>query len=256
MSYICNMDYHQDVERISKSGLDLINKSPLHYWDRYLNPETEEKKTPALIMGSAVHTRILEPAEFGKQYITAPQVDRRTKAGKENWNKFIEDHPNHEILTAEQHLLIEKIHSQVYKHEQAKMLLSKLTEVEQVYIDGDRKCKPDGFTSINICIDLKTTDDASPRAFGRSAYKYRYDVQAAWYSDILKANDKQVDGFLFIAVEKTPPYAVACYVIEDDDMEIGRHKYTENYNTWKECKEKNIWPGFGLSKLELPNYGK
>lgn len=256
MFYICNMDYHKDVERISKSGLDLINKSPLHYYDRYYNRIKEEKKTPALLMGSAIHTKVLEPDEYGKVYAVAPEVDRRTKAGKADWDAFVSDHPEHEILTQEQDLLISNIHDAVYKHEQASVLLKRLISVEQVFTHEDKKCKPDGITMQDIMIDLKTTEDASPRGFGRSAYKYRYDVQAAWYMDILREKGHTIEGFVFIAVEKSPPFAVACYVIEDEDVEIGRQKYQENYNTWKECKESGNWPGFGISKLQLPNYGK
>lgn len=250
------MDYHKDTTKISKSGLDLINKSPLHYWDRYLNPNAEEKKTAAMTFGSAVHTRILEPHEFGKKYVTAPKIDKRTKDGILNWNAFISAHPNHEIISKEDDILIEKINNAVYNHYQASLLLSKLTIVEEVFIYNDMKCKPDGLTSLNIVIDLKTTEDASPYAFGRSAIKYRYDVQAAFYSDILEANNHKVEGFVFIAVEKTPPFAVAVYVIEEEDILRGREKYLENLKVWRECKSTNQWPGYGISKLMLPNYGK
>ena len=38
---------------VSKSHLDLIaKKSPLHYWDRYINPDREpEEKTVPMIFG-------------------------------------------------------------------------------------------------------------------------------------------------------------------------------------------------------------
>jgi hypothetical protein len=250
------MDYHKDTTKVSKSGLDQIAKSPLHYWDRYLNPNYVEKKTAAMTLGSAVHTRVLEPQEYGKRYVTAPKFDRRTKDGKTNFDAFMADHPNHEIITYDDDVLIERINDAVYKHPQSALILSKLSIVEQVFTHGDLKCRPDGITSLNIVLDLKTTEDASPWAFGKSAHYYRYDVQAALYIDVLEANGQTVEGFVFIAVEKSAPYAVAVYVIEDEDIQKGRDKYKENLKVWQECKQTGVWPGYAMGKLMLPNYGK
>lgn len=248
------MDYHKDLTKISKSGLDLINRSPLHYWEK-MNAK-EEKKTPALIIGSALHTRILEPHEYGKRYITSPMFDRRTKEGKANWEAFVAARPNHEIISHQDDIMIEKMYDSVMRHEKASLILSKMTQIEQVFTHEDMKCKPDALTSLNIVLDIKTTEDASPYAFGRSAAKYRYDVQAAFYIDILQALGHTIEGFVFIAVEKTPPYAVAVYVIEDEDIARGREKYLENLKTWRECKASNTWKGYDMGKLMLPNYGK
>ena len=41
------MTYHTNTSRISKSGLDLINRAPAHYYERYLNPAANpQKETP------------------------------------------------------------------------------------------------------------------------------------------------------------------------------------------------------------------
>ena len=84
------MSYHTNTSRISKSGLDLINRAPAHYWERYLNPHASpQKETPALLIGSAVHCAVLEPEEFGKRYAVGPRVDRRTSKGKAEWEAFL-----------------------------------------------------------------------------------------------------------------------------------------------------------------------
>lgn len=253
------MEYHKDTEKISKSGLDLIHKSPLHYWEKYLNPMHIEKTTPALILGSAVHCAVLEPQEFGKRYAIAPTADKRTKEGKEIHANFEASAQGLQIISKDDSIICERIMEAVQRHSEASLLLSKINKVEQVLEFEDMKCKPDGICeSLHLLIDLKTTEDASPTAFGRSALKYRYDVQAAFYSDIYEAVYKhRPEGFIFIAVEKTPPYAVAVYVIEDADIEIGRQKYKADLETWRECKQLNEWKGFsGLNTLKLPNYGK
>ena len=254
------MEYHKNTEKISKSGLDLIHKSPLHYWERYLNPASQEKKTPALILGSAVHCAVLEPGEFGKRYAIAPEVDRRTKEGKEimaNFEAHVEGRL--EIISKADSAICERIMEAINQHDEASLLMSKITDVEKVIEVEDMKCRPDAIIEpLNLIIDLKTTDDASPRAFGRSALKYRYDVQAAFYIDLYESHyGRRCEGFIFIAVEKTPPFGVGVYVIEDEDIERGRVKYKADLERWREAKANNKWTGYtGINKLEMPNYGK
>jgi len=179
------MEYHKNTEKISKSGLDLIHKSPLHYWERYLNPAAQERKTPALILGSAVHCAVLEPGEFGKRYAIAPEVDRRTKEGKEIMANFEASIEGLEVISKADSVICERIMEAINKHDEASLLMSKITEVEKVIEVEDMKCRPDAIIEpLNLIIDLKTTDDASQRTFGRSALKYRYDVQAAFYIDL------------------------------------------------------------------------
>jgi len=260
------MEYHKNTEKISKSGLDLVHKSPLHYWDRYLNPASQERKTPALILGSAVHCAVLEPGEFGKRYAIAPEVDRRTKEGKEIYANFEASIANLdasikglEVISKADSIVCERIMEAINKHQEASLLLSKITAIERIIEVDDMKCRPDGIAeALNLIIDLKTTEDASPRAFGRSALKYRYDVQAAFYIDLYEAHYGRIcEGFIFIAVEKAPPYGVAVYVIEDEDISTGRTKYLADLERWREAKANNKWQGFtGINKLELPKYGK
>lgn len=253
------MEYHKNTEKISKSGLDLIHKSPLHYWERYLNPAAQERKTPALILGNAVHCAVLEPGEFGKRYAIAPEVDRRTKEGKEIMANFEASIDGLEVISKADSAICERIMEAINRHEEASLLMSKITDVEKVIEVEDMKCRPDAIIGpLNLIIDLKTTDDASPKAFGRSALKYRYDVQAAFYIDLYEKHyNCKCEGFIFIAVEKTPPFGVGVYVIEDEDIERGRVKYKADLERWREAKSNNKWSGYtGINKLEMPSYGK
>src|SRR3546814_3281193 len=62
--------------------------------------------------------------------------------------------------------------------------------------------------------DLKTTDDASERGFGRSVVKYGYDVTHAHYCEGARACGEPVDKYLIVAQEQKAPYLAAVYELD------------------------------------------
>lgn len=146
----------------------------------------------------------------------------------------------------------------------------------------------------NIVIDLKTTDDASLDGFSKSIANWRYDVQAPYYLDGLREALKQsgdkppAEGaaelsaywidqktgvlcrcrpdfwrgepkhFVFIAVEKKPPYAVGVYVLDEESMALGAAQYRHDLNTYAECLANDNWPGYGdkVQTISVPGWAK
>lgn len=66
---IPNAEYHGGPG-ISKSGLDLVHRSPMHY-NAVVTADNDRTPTPAQEIGTAVHMAILEPEEFAKTYCLA-----------------------------------------------------------------------------------------------------------------------------------------------------------------------------------------
>jgi len=83
---LCNEAYHSGPG-ISKSQLDDIAIDPSCFLWRAKAPEDEEKKS-ALNMGSALHCLLLEPDEFDKRFIVAPEFNRRTNQGKADEQEY------------------------------------------------------------------------------------------------------------------------------------------------------------------------
>lgn len=262
MISISNEQYHADVSRISKSGLDLIAKSPAHYYAAKLDPNRDiRRETKALMQGRVIHTAILEPTSFGQQYAVMPELNLRTNAGKEQLATFQQQNAGKTIIDLETYELSQVVRDRVYAHPAAASLLqSGRAEATFVWKDGetgvDCKCRPDFLTSDRIAVDIKTTEDASPAAFGRSSWKYRYHVQAAFYWDGLVANGYVPEAFVFIAVEKTPPYPVAVYFVDAATMSLGRLTYINDLTTYKGCLHSGHWPAYGddIQTLQLPAY--
>jgi exodeoxyribonuclease VIII len=262
---ITNEEYHFS-EGISRSGLMTFSKTPRHYWNQYLKEDREpEKSTPAKEFGAAFHPYILEPHLFKRDFVYEDmKVDKRTKKGKEYIKKFTEDNVGKTILTYDEYQTLLGMVNSINADPFILELIQKASYEKSIYwIDPDTgvlcKCRPDilheiGANVVIVC-DLKTTINASEKAFQRSVYNYGYHVQAAMISEGIKAQmNRQVDEFIFIAVEKLKPYLTAIYFLDKNAIEKGREEFKKLLVQYKECLEKNNWPGYEQKYITLPSW--
>jgi exodeoxyribonuclease VIII len=71
-------------------------------------------------------------------------------------------------------------------------------------IDGALvRCRPDWYHPGGLILDVKSCQDASPAAFAKDIARYRYDMQAAFYLDVMRHAGFKAERFIFLAVEKT-----------------------------------------------------
>lgn len=238
--------YH-GIKALSKSGLDQFRKSPAHF-RAWQDGTTKNESSPALEFGTAVHMAILEPELFAKSY-TLFTGDRRNKDGKMAYEAVIAS--GKIPLNQEQWDNITGAAAAVHAHPTAALLVEKIqTEVScfDSWNGVKVKARIDGLAKDYI-IDVKTTQDASPVAFGKSCAQFRYHVQAAWYQRITGVN-----RFIFIAVEKEAPYGVACYELDEQAISLGHIIIEEQLRTYVECEQLNSWPCYSshIQSLSLP----
>lgn len=249
---------------VGHSELVRIMRSPAHFLEYINNPP---EPTPAMEFGTAAHTAILEPDRFGQTYVVAPKFDRRTKEGKAQAEAWEAANTGKTALTADQMDAIQKMVANIKAHNGAAGLLANgLAEMSGFWIDQETgiecKCRPDfmsmdGETVVGI-VDVKTCVDASADGFGRAIASLRYDVQAAFYHDGLKALTGREVPFYFIAVEKDAPYAVAVYEATDEVIKVGRAKYRAALQLLKWCRDNDQWPGYQpngeIEEINLPRW--
>lgn len=221
---LSNGDYHAD-SAIGKSDLVLAARSVLHYQSAKAAPRRE---TPAMRIGSATHAAILEPEEYAARYAAMPPCDRRTKEGKALAAEFEAANAGKTVISQDEAETIDRMRLSILAHPIARQLVSGgRAEASVFWTDPATclrcKCRPDYLLlDQHTVVDLKTTEDASTWPFARSCATYKYNAQQAWYMDGLQAEGLDVDSFLFVAVEKEPPHAVAVYTIEPAAVEAGR----------------------------------
>lgn len=69
-------DEYRAIRALSSSGVRDLLVSPLDYWaNSPMNPDYEDAKTEAMIVGTAFHRRLLEPERFTAIYAAQPSKD-------------------------------------------------------------------------------------------------------------------------------------------------------------------------------------
>lgn len=243
---------------ISYSHLKLISgASPRHYWYKYLNPNREpEEQTPAKLLGSAIHSIILEPDLFTTQYVADPGINKRTNAGKEEWAQFVAENAGKGILTDDQMQTCLAVRDAVWSHPVAAGLLRQGSSEQSFYaIDSETgeliKCRTDHLDG-DLIVDVKSTDDASPNGFGKSAANFGYPGQVAWYHDVFDAAfGEHPQHWVFMAVEKDPPYAIGLYFPDAADVARARMANRRDFMRIVEHKRADHWPDYAERALPL-----
>lgn len=250
---------YQELPYVSNSYLGRLASCPA----KALVPRED---TPALIFGRAVHCYILEGKRtFNKEFVIAPDIDKRTKDGKEEWDTFLKKAKDKTIISSTDFKTICDMKDSILKHPFAPILLKEgVSEQTVIWRDDETeiicKCRPDRVPSGDkgVLVDLKTTNDASEKAFTHAVINYGYARQAAFYMDgITKATGMTFDAFVFIVVEKEPPYRVEVYELDMEFIGWGYEKYKELLRLEKQCRQNGRYPHYqnaGASVIYKPNY--
>lgn len=243
-------DYHA-ANGLSKSGMVKLLKSPAHY-KAYLN-EAKKEPTKAMQIGTAAHTAILEPDLYPATVAVRPEgIDGRTKEGKawasENEGKI--------LLTQDEQSDIQGMARAVRSHPIYKLEIEgrKGRVEESIFEELENgvvvKARPDLWVE-NTVFDLKTTEDSSEAAFTKTCANLMYYLQAAHYMEMA-----QVNRFVFIVVERTAPYAVNVFELDQPWIDQGKILREKAISTLHECQVLDQWPAYtqNLKSLAMPKW--
>jgi hypothetical protein len=247
-------NYYQDKEHVTNSMLGWLKRSPAYFQSQL---DSQSGPTEAMTFGSAFHCMILEKDKFEDLYYVMPKLDKRTKAGKEEFAKHTELAEDKIVITTQQYSKILAMEEAIKNNKTMSNLFTMNDSVsetvnvweEKVQCDDGKnytvKCKSLidlRIDSEDLVVDLKTT--TSVAAFTSSIRKFGYDRQAAYYLRGLQANGhvSQDARFVFAVVEKEAPFEIAMFELDASVMEVANTEIDNLLKTYQQCKVENFYP--------------
>jgi hypothetical protein len=263
-----NADYHASSAIGSSIIKTMEQHTPLHAWAKYINPERVPSEPSAQqILGSVIHSAMLEPAVFDDEYTVLPDgIDRRTNAGKALFAdilatgktpvKQVEWEIAMSCMAAcEAHPFMQKIRTLSPKFEQS-FFFERMGF--QCKIRPDIEIAPCGAYPNGAIVDLKTTVDASPAGFPKQMWNLLMHVQASFYKRAyrIKYGTIAEPEFFWFAQEKTAPFANKVYRCTDEMEYEGNVIVARQLDILRECFETGVWQGYGhdVQDAEFPSW--
>lgn len=227
--------------------------------------KSKREPSVAMVMGTLCHSLTLEPGKVPMQIALrgAPDTDDRFNYRKtvgKAW-RDAQEAAGLVILKEDEYESVKRMVKSITEHPLCKSIFAQGESELSCFArhkDTDilRKFRLDWLPlGGDALVDVKTCQDegASLDEFQKTLYKLRYYVQAAYYLDGWNAlnPDNQRKHFVFVAVEKAPPFLVNVMHVEPDSLALGREQYERDLWTYRQCNRKNEWPGYGEGSTEL-----
>jgi hypothetical protein len=261
--------YHQrHLGLVSKSSLDLVHRSLAHY-QAWVCGAAPVEETPALAFGGDFHCALLEPDRFASSTVVEPSFGdcrkKENKTARDEWRARVgwdEDPAKSKVRvidkSVDEHIrgMIKAVHAHPIA---GKAVRDGIPELTLRWKDQDTglQCKTRADYYVKgkrMVVDFKSAQDASEKAFTKAVANYRYHVTDALYRASFSAVGEPIQHYMFVVVEKTPPYAIATYVLDIDAIHAGHNAAVRDMARLATAVQNGEFPGYpvGIVKLELP----
>ena len=177
------------------------------------------KETPAMLEGSLIH-HMIQFQEYKSRYALAPDVDRRTTAGKAEYKQFEKEIGNRKVISRSQLDMAKGCMDAAWSHpvarlflENGKMERSGFCEIMGVPVKArpDIDCShisaSDNFPAL---VDIKTRKvrGANENAWLKDFYHTGLYIQAGLQILVWRELGYHVDEYFHLLVERGSPYCV------------------------------------------------
>lgn len=249
-------EYHAQPALSSSGARKLLPPScpALFRWGR------DHPQAPSRVFdfGHAAHKMVLGD---GPDLVVVDADDWRTKAAKEERDAAYADGKvpllpaEFETVQLMAQALLMQTPATLWGNGKPEQSLFTKDEATGVWLRARLDWLPDASDDRMVLVDYKTTVSAEPRAFARSVANYGYFMQAAWYINMVGALDLADDvRFQFVAQEKTPPYLVTMFELDEYALRIGRKRNRQAIEVFADCTARDEWPGYAneVATISLP----
>ena len=254
---IPNKDYHAGVG-VSSSFIRRFGESQLHAI------EHQQETTSAMKFGTAAHSLLVEGQEAFDKEVWVMSGSPYTKAYKEEKA----EHESYDRIVLHEDVastIFSMKDKMIYEGNAYLDAKGKVAESSFYWYEDDVlcKCRPDlicppldnpNSKDEIVIVDYKTTQSVEPYTFAKSVKKFRYDLQASYYRRGMEAAGYKVGSFVFVAQEKTYPYASKVFRMTKEQMDFGwsiMETYLEDFKEYKKGKPLSIYNSANVIDLVL-----
>ena len=225
---------YRAIDALGSTDIKKILENPYLFKNK-----VRKEPTDNLILGSVIHTLILEPHKLESEYLILPELNLRTNDGKAQKAEFEAEAKatNKTLVKAEIYNQAEAV-AKSFLNSPLSLFLRGEVKAEASFfgeIDGVKvKARPDLILpQQQIIIDFKTTSQVgSADGFAKMAANFAYYIQASLYLEITKYKQ-----FYFIVLETAEPYMVGCYKLDTEALEFGKSEIRRAIQVYKNLGE-------------------
>lgn len=266
-------DSYFAARAVNHSTLLHMGKTPAHFRDAFECPMHRE--SDAMRLGSLAHMLLFEPSRVSSSIVPAPVNPRTQEAfGSDTkaWADYAAEHAGKLIVSEDEMAIARSMAAAIIEHPNLGTIFNAATDTEVVIVWDDYgvlcKAKIDAMVGTMMAGDLKTTDDASERAFAAKMVSYSYITQSAFYTRGLRALGLDGMDFVFGVVEKPAKSETAefirsgrkckavAYMIGENTAAAGRAMVSDWLSHVSKCRALKEWPGYTseIVQIEAPTY--
>lgn len=220
---------------LSYSSLKEFAKSPRHYVN-YITAKREPSKE--MNFGTLIHTMLMYPGTFADVFAVCPDVDKRTKDGKQQWEAFVEASQGKTVITESDLSEANSIVDMALSSSQVKDALASCHSYELEFLTHKMDLPLRGFVdglSDKFILEVKTMSDASPQNITKEFYNRKYHLQAAIYNMIHGLPVK------YIILETKAPYNFIVADATDEYINKGMEELDWLIKRFKLCMDMDAF---------------
>lgn len=241
-----NAAYHAERSAVSSSQLKRMLVSPAHY--QCMIDGDAQEECEALLFGTVVHGRLLEPESFAGRFYPMPRVDKRSAEGKALAATLAGAARGKTVFPEDWLPLIDAMVRSAHAHPKiAEILAQGEAEVAFAWIDPETgikcKVKPDWWCG-TLVADVKSAVDGSREGFSRACARYAYHLSAEMYLEGVERVTGMRAEWCFFALEKGPPFCAAVYKASPAFLARGRSDFRKALRALAQCRETACYPGY------------
>jgi hypothetical protein len=268
-----SMEAYQALPALSAGGIiTLSEQCPALYWAQSpFNPGAlPRKNSKEFDIGTAAHLAVLEPLAYADRVFLIP-FDTYHKAEAREQRDFAYQNNQIPLKPAEAQIVADINCAIQRRSDIASLFRGGRAEITvQWEMDGVAcKCRPD-YVAEDYILDLKTVACAHPRAIAQAAMRDGWHVRDVWYREGIAANRvpelpptravmEPWWKYLFVCVEKVPPYLVEVYQLDQRARAWGEQIVRRGLTLFKTCHDAGRWPSYHDHfpvTVSLPTYAE